>query len=113
MFLHEINLERVLELVNLSRGARGLVRVNQYADVERVDLETATLPDLLLAERVDFESVTFGTIKDAKAVAKAWTEALPYEFGTRVSANLFGSYTVRMPKVLSDFMKAERGRDAA
>jgi hypothetical protein len=107
MFLSEINLERVLELVNAARAARGLDCWNGDGD-GAVDLQTATMPDLMEAEHVEFDRVTFHTMREAKAVAKAWTEALPYEFGTRHTANLFGSYTVRLPKVLSDFMKAER-----
>jgi hypothetical protein len=98
--------EKVLELVNLSRTARGMIRVNQHAELYgAIDLETATLADLLLPENISDEYVSYSTKKDAKAVAIAWTQALPEEFGTRYSNNLQG-YCVRLPQALRDFMNS-------
>ena len=96
--------EKVLELANLSRQARGMIHVNQYADImPTIDLETATLADLLSAENISEEYVSYRTKKEAKAVAQAWTLALPEEFGNRYSNNLQG-FCVRLPQVLRDFM---------
>lgn len=95
--------ESVLELVNLSRKARGLIHVNRYANGPQINLETATLADLLAAENISDEYVSYSTKKDAVAVAKVWTEALPEEFGSKYSNNLQG-YCVRLPQALRDFM---------
>lgn len=82
-----------------------MVFVNQYANVHQIDLQTATLADLLVAENISDEWVSYHTKKDAKAVAQAWTKALPDEFGNSYSNNLQG-FCVRLPQVLRDFMNS-------
>jgi hypothetical protein len=94
---------KVLELVNLSREARGFVRVNQ--GIKQIDLETATLPDLLLAESVNEDTVTYRTKKEARAVAKAWAEALPNEYSCAYPKSIKG-YTIHLPYALRNFMNS-------
>ncbi len=104
-----MNLEKVLKLVNLARTARGLLRVNQYANVRQIDVQTATLVDLLLPESLSHEAVTFRTKKDAKAVARAWMEALPDEYPPNYASS-FQGFIVRLPLILQQFIRDQEAQ---
>lgn len=104
----DLNFQKVLDLANVSRKARGLTLINQPDTSERLNLETATLPDLLLCEYVGRTLVTFRTKKDAEAVHRAWAEALPGEYGPDCAHGISG-YTVRLPLVLQQFIRHQEG----